>query len=218
MTGERPQLDDLELLDLLLTEAEVDRPEIPRTASAAPILSRAQQRIWFLQQMAPDSPAYATVCAVALSGRLDLDALRSSFHEIVRRHGALRTCFPAVDGRPGVALCRDWVLDIPVDDLTGLLEPARRERVVRLCEAEARRPFDLATCPLLRLRLLRLAEREHIALLVLHHIVTDGWSMGVLVGELSRLYAAFVEGRPSPLPEPALQYSDFAAWQEQWLV
>src|SRR5687767_9285001 len=112
MTSERPQLDDLEILDLLLAEAEVNRPdrgEIPRAASAAPILSRAQRRIWFLQQMAPDNPAYAIVCAVALSGRLDLDALRSSLHEILRRHEALRTCFPAVDGRPSAALCRDWV-------------------------------------------------------------------------------------------------------------
>src|SRR3954447_14322406 len=106
MTNELPQLDDLKVLDLLLEEAEVerpDRPEIRRTASAAPVLSRAQRRIWFLQQMAPDSPAYVIVSAVTLSGRLDLAALRSSLHEIVRRHDALRTCFPAIDGRPGAA-------------------------------------------------------------------------------------------------------------------
>jgi amino acid adenylation domain-containing protein/non-ribosomal peptide synthase protein (TIGR01720 family) len=220
MTNELPQLDDLKVLDLLLEEAEVerpDRPEIRRTASAAPVLSRAQRRIWFLQQMAPDSPAYVIVSAVTLSGRLDLAALRSSLHEIVRRHDALRTCFPAIDGRPGAARCRDWVPDIPIDDLTELPEPARRERVTRLCEEETCRPFDLTTGPLLRLRLLRLAEWEHIALLGLHHIVTDGWSMGVLVGELSRLYAAFAEGRPSSLPELSLRYSDFAAWQEEWL-
>jgi amino acid adenylation domain-containing protein/non-ribosomal peptide synthase protein (TIGR01720 family) len=219
---ERSPADNLELLDLLLADDAVERPGKPelgrRHEGLPPPLSRAQRRIWFLQQIAPESPVYNIFYAVKLSGRLDFDALRSSLAEIVRRHEALRTCFPDIDGRPSATLLPTGALDIPIDDLSQLDERGRREQVSRLCEEEARRPFDLSAGPLLRLRLLRLEEFDHVALLGMHHIVADGWSMGVLVDELSRLYGAFVRGRASPLAEPTLQYGDFARWQEHWLT
>ena len=167
--------------------------------------------------MAPESPAYNVFCAVQLSGRLNLEALQRAINEIVRRHESLRTCFPAIDGRPAADVRSAWALDIPLDDLAAADPRIRREQVSRLCMAEADRRFDLSADPLLRARLLRLEEREHVALLTMHHIVADGWSMGVLLNELSQLYEAFDRGGTSPLPEPTVQYGDFADWQERWL-
>jgi amino acid adenylation domain-containing protein/non-ribosomal peptide synthase protein (TIGR01720 family) len=220
MIDESPHFDDLALLDALLSDAEIERPhqpEIRRTDTAVPRMSRAQRRIWFLQQVAGASPVYTTLSAVLISGHLQLDALRRSLREIVRRHDVLRYCFPLVDGQPIVALRHDWEMDIAVDELGALDSRPRRELIAELCAAEASRAFDLARGPLLRLRLVRLAEREHLALLGLHHVVTDGWSMGVLLAELGALYQAFIEGRRSPLPELAQHYADFVAWQEWWL-
>ena len=167
--------------------------------------------------MAPDSPAYNMLCPLRLSGRLDLDALRHGLREIVRRHDALRTCFPALDGRPGITIAADAEPAITIEVLAAI-EPSRRhEHVLATCAAEGRRPFDLSNGPLLRLRLLRLAEREHVALLSIHHTVADGWSMGVLVSEFAELYTALVTRRPARLAAPAPGYAAFAAWQEQWL-
>ncbi|HKH46431.1 MAG TPA: amino acid adenylation domain-containing protein, partial [Thermoanaerobaculia bacterium] len=180
--------------------------------------SFAQERLWFLQQLEPDSAAYNVPAALRLEGSLAAPALAAALNEIVRRHEALRTTFPAVDGRPVQAIAPAPSIPLACIDLTGLAAGARWEEVRRVAEEEAGRPFDLAAGPLLRVRLLRLAPDQHALLLNLHHIVADGWSLGVLVRELGVLYAAALEGRPSPLPELPVQYADYGVWQRRWLA
>jgi amino acid adenylation domain-containing protein len=179
--------------------------------------SFAQQRLWFMDQMTPGLPVYNIPVAVSLSGPLDADALRRALDEIVRRHEALRTVLLGVEGLPVQVVLPHAAAPLPVDDLTGLSAAARADEARRLQAEHARRPFDLARGPLFRARLLRLGEREHVLLVVIHHAVADGWSMGVLFRELAALYPAFVAGRPSPLPELEVQYADFSAWQREWM-
>jgi acyl carrier protein len=180
-------------------------------------LSFAQERLWFLDQLVPNSPFYNVPAAVRVEGALDVAALQRSLNEIVRRHASLRTTFHTVAGRPRQEIAPSLTLELPLIDLTGVAVEERDEHVRRLAREEAQRPFDLSRGPLLRVTLLRLGESEHVALLTMHHIVSDGWSIGVLVRELSALYDAFASGRPSPLGEPELQYVDYAHWQRQWL-
>ncbi|HSF42722.1 MAG TPA: non-ribosomal peptide synthase/polyketide synthase [Thermoanaerobaculia bacterium] len=180
-------------------------------------LSFAQERLWLLDQLEPGSAVYNIPAAVALRGTLQAGALAAAMGEVVRRHEALRTTFTAVGGASCQRIASPAPVPLPRIDLTALPEPRRRAETARLAAEEAARPFDLAAGPLLRARLLRLAGDEHLALLTLHHIVSDGWSTGVLVSELAALYGAFAQGLPSPLPEPALQYADFVAWQREWL-
>ncbi|HSU81610.1 MAG TPA: amino acid adenylation domain-containing protein, partial [Thermoanaerobaculia bacterium] len=156
--------------------------------------------------------------ALRLSGRLEIAALRASLSEVVRRHESLRTVFPAVEGQPVQRIQAPAEVPLPVVDLGGLGEGLAESELSRLAGEHARRPFDLAAGPLLRCALVRLGEAEHAALLNQHHIVSDGWSTGVLVHEIVTLYGAFVAGRPSPLPELAVQYADFAVWQRGWLA
>jgi aspartate racemase len=144
-------------------------------------------------------------------------ALEQSLNDIIRRHESLRTTFPAVDGRPVQAIAPALTFRLPLIDLGELPEPERQTEVWRLITESARWPFDLAQGPLFRAALLRLAEEEHILLLTVHHIVSDGWSMGVLLREISALYEAYSTGKPSPLPDLPIQYADFALWQRQWL-
>ncbi|HKH48265.1 MAG TPA: amino acid adenylation domain-containing protein, partial [Thermoanaerobaculia bacterium] len=181
-------------------------------------LSFAQQRLWFLAQMEPGSPLYNIALAVELRGRLEPVTLAAALGEVVRRHEALRTTFRVVADEPVQAVADDAGFALPRIDLAGLPEAAREEEAGRLASAEARMPFDLGRGPLLRAALLRAEGERHVLLLTMHHIVSDGWSLGVLVRELGALYGAFLEGRPSPLPELALQYADFAAWQRQHLT
>ncbi|MCP4661158.1 MAG: amino acid adenylation domain-containing protein, partial [bacterium] len=180
-------------------------------------LSFAQQRLWFLDQLEPGSPAYNLYGAYRLEGRVDATALAAGFHEIVRRHENLRTRFAAVDGKPRQIIDPPAPLPLPRVDLRALAEDRRAEELRRLAAGEARHPFDLARGPLLRTTLVELGEGEHALLLTMHHIIADGWSIGILVHELTALYEAFSTGRPSPLPELAVQYADFAAWQRGWL-
>jgi amino acid adenylation domain-containing protein len=180
-------------------------------------LSFAQQRLWFLNQLEGQSAFYNMPAAVRLRGRLDADALRLTINEVVRRHEALRTRFESVDGTPLQVIDAQVKLDLPLEDLTALPEDEREAAAQQLAQEEAQRPFDLARGPLLRARLLRVSHEEHIALLTLHHIVSDGWSMGVLVREVAALYAAFVRGEASPLAELPVQYADYAHWQREWL-
>ncbi|HSF43077.1 MAG TPA: amino acid adenylation domain-containing protein, partial [Thermoanaerobaculia bacterium] len=179
--------------------------------------SFAQQRLWFIQRLDPAGTAYNIPGAVRLVGSLDVPAFAQSLGEIVRRHEVLRTAFPEADGRPFQAVSPWTPPALPVLDLTALPASAKDGEVGRLALEMARRPFDLARGPLLRLALARLGEEEHAALFTFHHIVFDGWSMGVLVGELAALYLAYAAGEPSPLPEPAVQYADFSRWQRDWL-
>ncbi len=188
----------------------------PRGAAALP-LSFSQQRLWFLDQLEPGSFAYNLAGALRLEGPLDVAALRQVLDEIVRRHESLRTTFVGGDGEPVQVVAPPAPFPLPVVDLAGLPAAPREAEAARLAAAEARRPFDLQRGPLLRLSLLRLAAWEHALVTAMHHIVSDGWSLGVFSRELGTLYRAFAAGEPSPLPEPPLQYADFAVWQRRWL-
>ncbi|HBL29679.1 MAG TPA: non-ribosomal peptide synthetase, partial [Acidobacteria bacterium] len=188
---------------------------VPRDATGSP-LSFAQQRLWLLDQLGSGA-LYHVPVALRLHGELSVAVLTRVFAEIVRRHEALRTVFRS-DG----AAARQVILPpagfaMPLLDLSALSPALRKAVGAAVVREEARRPFDLAQGPLVRIALVRLEETEHELLLVLHHIVSDGWSMGVLVREVTALYAAFAAGRPSPLPELAVQSADYAAWQRGWL-
>jgi amino acid adenylation domain-containing protein len=180
-------------------------------------LSFAQQRLWFLHQIDGRSPVYHVFQAYALPGDLDLAALGEALREVVHRHEALRTRFPRIDGEPVQEVAPAPDLPLPVIDLADLPRPVREAEEARRIAEAWDQPFDLEAGPVLRASLLRRSAAEHALLLGLHHIVTDGWSMELLTGELAALYAAFRGRRPSPLPEPPLQYGDFAVWQRDWL-
>ncbi|HEX6288983.1 MAG TPA: condensation domain-containing protein, partial [Herpetosiphonaceae bacterium] len=210
-----------ELLALLLTEEgfNVDQMQRirPRSRAEHPPLSFAQQRLWFLDQLVPGSPAYNISTAVRLQGALDDTALRQSLNGVIRRHEMLRTTFATIDGQPVQLIAPDLALPLPIEDLSGLEAP-EREAAARACAAqEARTAFDLARGPLLRAALLRLARHDHVLLLTLHHTIADGWSMGVLIRELAALYTAFVAGEPYRLAPLPIQYADFAIWQREWM-
>ncbi|HEY0406879.1 MAG TPA: amino acid adenylation domain-containing protein, partial [Pyrinomonadaceae bacterium] len=180
-------------------------------------LSFAQQRLWFLDQLVPGNPFYNVDTTTRLDATLDIEALERSLNEIVRRHEALRTTFGMVDGQPAQIVAPALRLSLPVFDLSHLPAAEREREAARLAQHEAQRPFNLSAGPLVRASLLRLAAAEHLLLLTLHHIVTDGWSMGVLFEELWTLYETYSAGRESELAELPLQYADFAVWQREWL-
>jgi amino acid adenylation domain-containing protein len=180
-------------------------------------LSFAQQRLWLLDQLAPGNPFYNLGGALRLIGRLAAAALGAALAEVVRRHEVLRTGFASVEGRPVQRIAPESGWDLPAIDLGALPADRREAEMRRLVTAQARRPFDLGRPPLLRASLLRLGDAEHVLIFALHHIASDGWSMGVLTGEVAQLYAAFASGKPSPLPELPVQYADFAVWQRSWL-
>ncbi len=206
-------------MGLTLSLAAAERYGVATEARRFPA-SFAQERLWFLDQLEPGSPFYNINMGVHLAGRLAAPALAAGLGEIVRRHGALRTTFEA--GRDGAVQVvhppGSGAFAMPLVDLAALPPGPRAAAVRALADGDARRPFDLAAGPLLRAVLLRLLPEEHTVLLTLHHIVSDGWSMGVFVRELAALYAAFLAGKPSPLPPLTLQYADFAVWQRQWLA
>ncbi|MGE0127969.1 MAG: amino acid adenylation domain-containing protein [Blastocatellales bacterium] len=180
-------------------------------------LSFSQQRLWFFDQLEPNSSAYNIPGAVRLTGRLNTRALEQTFNEIVRRHEVLRACFPSVNGRPALVIAEARPISLPSVDLSALPQLQREITARRLIAEEAVRPFRLDQGPLLRGGLLRLREDDHILLFTMHHIVSDAWSMGALVREVASLYAAFSAGNPSPLPELRIQYADYANWQQEWL-
>ncbi len=197
----------------------VRMPPIERVARDLPLpLSFAQQRLWFLDQLAPGEATYNMPAGVRVAGPLRPAALAAACSEIVRRHEVLRTTFAAVDGEPVQVIAAAKPVPLPLVDLRGLPEPGRIPEARRLGREEARRPFDLAHGPLLRVVLVALDEEEHAVLVTMHHIVGDGWSVGVLVRELAALYEAACAGRTSPLPELGIQYADFAQWQRRWLA
>ena len=179
--------------------------------------SFAQERLWFFDQLEPASASYRLSMVRRLGGRLDVQALERSLNEIVRRHESLRTTFPAVDGQPVQAVLSSLAVALPVVDLREVPSDEREGQARQMATEELLRPFDLAKGPLLRPMLLSLDAEDHVLVVALHHIVSDGWSMGVLSRELSTLYEAYSAGRPSPLPELPIQYADFAVWQRQWL-
>ena len=177
--------------------------------------SFGQERIWFLEQLQPESLLYNLLARIGFSGALDVEALRRSVETIVARHEVLRTTFPSVDGRPvqRISSPPTWVL--PVRDLRSLPASAREAEAERLARSEVTTPFDLVTGPLLRTVLLRLDDAEHVLVLTIHHIVSDAWSVNLFFHELATCYAAFVAGTPPALPALPVQYADFAHWQRE---
>jgi amino acid adenylation domain-containing protein len=181
--------------------------------------SFAQRRLWFVHQLEPDSPSYNVTTALWLSGRsLDVPALERSLATMVARHEALRTTFRLAEGEPVQVISPKLVLELPVTDRSAVPATDREAEVRRLIQEEARRPFDLERGPLLRARLIHLAPDEHALILIVHHIVFDGWSAGVLSRELSECYGAFATGEAPRLPELTVQYADYAVWQRERLT
>ncbi|MDN7780186.1 condensation domain-containing protein, partial [Burkholderia orbicola] len=194
---------------------------IGRTERNKPLeASWSQQRLWFLAQLDPAaSLAYHIPAGLRLTGRLDRAILRATLDRIVARHEILRTTFGrSEDGRPlQVIAAADQGFLLAEHDLRGLDNAEQQAQLAALTHAEARAPFDLAVGPLIRGRLLQLADDQHVLLLTQHHIVADGWSFSVLIQEVNALYAALSQGLPDPLPDLPIQYADYAAWQHQWL-
>src|SRR6185312_15439104 len=176
-------------------------------------LSFAQQRLWFLDQLEPGSATYNMPLAVRLKGQLHIAALERTLSEIVRRHEVFRTRFVIVAGEPRQEILAAEDVKLALTDLSELEEAEREAAILEAASAESREPFDLAQDLMLRVKLLRLNAAEHVVLLTMHHIASDGWSMEVLIKEVATLYAAYSRGEESPLQELAVQYSDFAMWQ-----
>ncbi|MBZ8180967.1 non-ribosomal peptide synthetase [Oscillatoria salina] len=178
-------------------------------------LSSSQQRLWFIDQLYNGSPFYNIPCALHLKGTLNVTALQQSLNEILRRHEGWRTTFAIVDGQPMQAIAPELSWELAKVNLEHLSGQDWEREVHLLATSEAKKPFDLTQGPLVRATLLRISEKEHIFLLTMHHIVSDGWSIGVFLKELATLYAAFSTGQPSPLPELPIHYPDFAVWQQE---
>ncbi|MES1244348.1 MAG: non-ribosomal peptide synthase/polyketide synthase [Acidobacteriota bacterium] len=192
-------------------------PPLVREEGAEAPLSYTQEGLWFLHQLEPDD-AYHVPGALRLRGPLRVDVLARTLAEIVRRHEALRTVFHARGGSAVQVVEPPAGFALPVEDLSGLPDaPDAKAEVRRLLDEEACRPFDLETGPLVRARLLRLGPEDHLLSVVMHHIVSDAWSLGVLMRELGAIHGAFSRGEPSPLPELPIQYPDYARWQRSWL-
>ncbi|TMI56674.1 amino acid adenylation domain-containing protein [Candidatus Bathyarchaeota archaeon] len=193
-------------------------PPISRAAKdeASP-LSFAQERLWFLEQFEPGGSAYNICRAARLIGLLKIEALEQSLSEIMRRHEVLRTRFQVVDGRPVQVRAPAQKLSISLVELSQLSHAERDGEVARLIADEGGCPFDLSAGPLLQAMLLRLGNDDHMLILTTHHIASDAWSMGILTRELWTLYEAYANGKPSPLPDLPVQYTDYAVWQRQWL-
>lgn len=181
-------------------------------------LSSAQHRLWFLDQLDPGSHAYNLASAMEIKGGLEVDALRKAFDALVARHEILRTRFVEIEGVPYQKIDLPAETDWQLIDMSRVPSQQRRREVQRILETESRKPFNLATGPLLRVLLLRLEPDSFILLMTFHHIVSDGWSAGVLANELSALYQAFTQNTPLSLPELAVQYADFASWQRESLA
>jgi amino acid adenylation domain-containing protein len=181
-------------------------------------LSFAQARLWFLNQLEGDSATYNIAESLCLTGHLNLAALNMALQKIVKRHEALRTNFKIVNGSPVQVIAHDTPISISVIDLQHLPQQECMTHVRQWATQEAQRPFDLSNEPLLRVHLLQLGQQEHVLLVVMHHIISDGWSMGVFVQELSALYQALRANKASNLPVLPIQYADFAHWHRQWLT
>ncbi|HEY0604050.1 MAG TPA: amino acid adenylation domain-containing protein, partial [Herpetosiphonaceae bacterium] len=216
--------DDLELLDYLMEDEglEIDQHRImPRTQHHDLPLSFAQQRLWFLDQFQPGSSAYHMMVAVQIRGALDPAAFARSLAAVVARHESLRTTFALRDSQPVQVIAPGVDVPLSVVDVPPLPGAARDARIADEVSSEIAQPFDLQMGPLLRARLLRLSATEHILILTLHHIVSDGWSQNILLRELTTFYRGFARGEAHPesirLPELPIQYADYALWQRTWL-
>ncbi|MBW4594950.1 MAG: amino acid adenylation domain-containing protein [Brasilonema angustatum HA4187-MV1] len=194
----------------------LDIQPVPRDTQLP--LSFAQQRLWFLHQISPESHSYNMLEALRLDGSLNILALSQSLSELVRRHEILRTTFPMVDGKPLQVIAPPTALTLPIHDLQGLSAEEQTAQIRQMAKSLASKPFDLAVGPLIEFRLLQLSDQEYVLLLKMHHIIYDGWSLSIFYRELSIAYAAFTQGLPNPLAQLPIQYADFAVWQRQWLT
>ena len=192
-------------------------PLLPIPKSESIPCSFAQARLWFLDQLQPNSSFYNIPVALRLFGQLNIAALENSINEIIQRHEALRTNFATVEGEPIQVIASTHSWELQVVSLLHLGESEREIEAQRLANEEANRPFHLEQEPLFRVTLLQLGETEYVLLLTMHHIISDGWSLGVFVRELTELYQGFCTGKPPVLPSLPIQYADFAVWQRQWL-
>jgi len=214
----------LEMLRLLIRKKSGKQERIQRregASSAAAMhvpLSLSQQRLWFIDQLEGAGAAYNIASAVRLLGALDEHALRTALDTLVSRHEILRTVFVTAAGEPAQVIAERARFALREVDLSSLPNNEREARAVELSQEEASGRFDLSQGPLIRGALLKLAAQEHVLLVAMHHIVSDGWSMGILIRELSGLYGAYLEGRSNPLPTLPIQYADYAQWQRHWMV
>lgn len=207
-----------DLAKCLKTEAGSALPPLePQPRPRRLPLSYAQQRLWFIDQLEGSSTEYNMPDALRLEGELDLAALRHAVNAIVQRHESLRTRFIEENGEALQIVMPQMAIEVPVEDLRGLTNEEREERVIAAQRREWTEAFDLAQGPLLRIRLLKVGEREYILLRCFHHIVSDGWSMGVLNREFATFYESFRAGRADSLPPLPVQYADYAMWQRKWL-
>jgi amino acid adenylation domain-containing protein len=210
-----------EIVEWLRADRESQRegPAAAKTPRRGDLpLSFAQQRLWFIDQLEPGTPAYTLAVRQRFRGPLEVPALANALSEVVRRHEALRTTFVSRDGWPVQVIADPQPVALPVVDLAQYDASERHRRAEQLVTEQAQRPFDLAGGPLIRVMLLRHGSEEHDLLISIHHIVADGWSLGILAREVSALYGASVGGRPSPLAELPVQYADFVVWQREWLT
>ncbi|MBJ6765949.1 non-ribosomal peptide synthetase, partial [Myxococcaceae bacterium JPH2] len=190
--------------------------EKTRLSSRVPA-SSAQERMWFQERLTPGNTALHMAVSVRITGPLVPDALARAFQEVIARHDALRTTFVEQDGRPFQHVAPSLDLELPEIDLRALPDAEREPEAQRRIQEAVRTPFDLERGPLLRVVRFCLTNDEHLLLVTVHHIVSDGWSMGVLVRELAELYQAFASGTAPTLAPIPMQYTDYTAWQRQWL-
>ena len=217
---EKPTIAELakEIEKVINSDVEVEFVSIERVSRNRELpLSFAQQRLWFLAELEPDSPFYNISGAVKLQGQLNVEALEQSFNEIVRRHENLRTNFQTRDGQAVAVISPERPLNLSTVDISSLNGSTQEEQVRQEITKEAEKPFDISKDLLLRIKLLHLGEEENIVLVTMHHIISDGWSMGVFIKELGTLYTNFCNQEPISLQELPIQYVDFAAWQREWL-
>jgi len=192
---------------------------IPRRSPDQPVLlSFAQQRLWFLDQLMPKNPAYNEQIVIPIRFDVNPDILQRSLNEIIRRHEILRTTFTATRGEPIQVIAPHLAIDLPLVDLSYLPPPSRKAEVERVAASAIQKPFDLTYGPLLRALLLRIDVHNYILLMIMHHIICDGWSMEVIGRELDTIYPALASGQTPSLPELPIQYGDFAIWERQRLL
>ena len=194
-----------------------EAPLVPVASGHALPLSFAQQRLWFLDQLEPNSPFYNVPMAIRLTGVLDSDAMEKALEGVVARHESLRTTFQLQDGQPIQVVSPALSLPLAKVDLSCLPEAECEDELRRLVGEEAQRPFNLSAGPLFRSLLLTLGAEDHVLMVNLHHAISDGWSLGILFNDLTALYEAFRAGAPSPLPPLPLKYGDYAVWQRKYL-
>ena len=193
------------------------QPIVPVPHSDETPLSFAQERLWFLDRLDPDSATYNVSAAFRLSGDLNVNALEQSLNQVVRRHQSLRTVFVTINGNPVQKILPSLIFSLTPIDLSEHPESEREKTLQCLLSEETELPFDLSRGPLIRAALWRLAPHDHVLALNMHHIVSDGWSMGVLFREVSALYRAYRSGQSNSLPELPIQYADYSVWQRDWL-